>query len=105
MFQFKNGKTETPLDDGEAELDDQSLLHGHSDLTDVIVLSRLVEHVELELDTHYREILVNRTEISTLNPYFLITWHNMFECMFAWIEDFAKVGVALRNIRDVEIVS
>jgi hypothetical protein len=75
----------------------------NSDMTEVLVLSKLLRESRMKIDDYYSKILLNRNDISSLNPHFLIAQHNLTESMSIWIEDVTRLSIALRNIRDVEM--
>lgn len=75
----------------------------NSDMTEVLVLSKLMQESELKINDYYSKILLNRNDTSSLNPQFLIAQHNLTESMSIWIEDVTKLAIALRNVRDIEM--
>jgi len=87
----------------DAEGEHDSLAIANSDMTEVLVLSKLLRESKLKINDYYSKILLNRNDISSLNPQFLVAQHNLTESMSVWIEDLSKLGIALRNVRDVEM--
>lgn len=61
-----------------------------------------MRETQQKIDAYYGKILLRRN-VSYLNPHFVIAQHNVVESMEIWIEDVTKLGIALRNIRDVEL--
>ena len=92
--------------DGAPEPAEQSSLlsDADNDMTDVITLATYFEDTMYNLDEYFRKVLLKDRDVKNLNPYFLVTYQNIIECMYQWIEDFTRLGIALRSIRNVEMM-
>ena len=73
-------------------------------MTEVISLTTCFEDTVYKLNEHFHVTMNEEVTVYDLNPYFLVTYQNIIECMFQWIEDFTRLGIALRSIRNVEIL-
>ena len=73
-----------------------------SDLTEVILMTKTLRESQMKIDTYYSKLMIRRA-VANLSAHFLIAQHNVVESVAVWIGDVTKLGIALRNIRDVEM--
>ena len=65
-------------------------------------MARTLRESRQKIDAYYSRILLRRS-VAHLSAHSLVAQHNVIESMSVWIGDVTRLGIALRNIRDVEM--
>lgn len=74
------------------------------DLDSLLALRSVCEGLLASAEDHFRTVYMRHPAhvLTTLNPYFLVAWQNVFESAVDLVRHLSDLGMSLHIVRNVE---